>query len=118
MQRFCLTLKLYPDPQLVAEYVERHRRVWPEVLQSQLDAGVTGMEIYELDGNLVMVMDTNDDFTFEKKAAMDRANPKVMEWESEMAKYQVSDPSADASVKWRSMRKIFDLQADGNQQTT
>ena len=107
MQRFCLTLEMYPDPQLIEEYIERHRSVWPEVLQSLRDAGVTGMEIYRLGTRLVMVMDTSDDFTFERKAALDQANPVVMQWEREMAKYQAASPDADASKKWQPMERIF-----------
>ena len=34
------------------------------------------MQIFELDGLLFMIMDTEDDFTFERKAAMDEANPR------------------------------------------
>ena len=57
MQRFCLTLNLYPDPSLMEEYVERHRQVWPEVLQSLRDAGVLDMQIYLHTNQLMMIMD-------------------------------------------------------------
>lgn len=107
MQRFCLTLELYPGDALIAEYIERHNRVWPEVLESLRDAGVLGMEIYRHGARLFMVMETTDDFTFERKAKMDRANPVVMQWEREMAKYQAADPGADASGKWQPMDRIF-----------
>ena len=110
MQRFCLTLELYPDPQLIAEYIERHRHVWPEVLQSLHDAGILAMDIYELAGRLVMVIATTNDFSFERKAAMDQANPVVMQWEREMAKYQVADPETDASARWRRMEPVFHLE--------
>jgi L-rhamnose mutarotase len=111
MQRFCLTLDLRPDPKLIEEYIERHRKVWPEVLESLRDSGVLDMQIYRLDERLFMVMDTSDDFTFERKAKMDQANPMVMRWEREMAKYQDADPGADASRKWQRMEKIFHLGA-------
>ncbi len=111
MQRFCLTLNLYPDQALIAEYIERHRSVWPQVLQSLRDAGVLDMLIYQHGTLLVMVMDTTDDFTVERKAAMDRANPIVMRWEKEMAKYQAADPEADASGRWQRMTGVFNLNA-------
>lgn len=111
MQRFCLTLQMRPDERLMEEYVARHQHVWPEVIAAQRAAGVTGMEIFRLGRQLFMLMETTDDFTFERKAALDRANPKVMEWEREMAMYQAADPNADASGKWAPMQKIFDLAA-------
>jgi len=110
MQRFCLTLKMRPDPVLMEEYVQRHAAVWPEILESIRAAGVTGMQIFRDGYRMVMIMETTDEFTMERKAEMDRANPVVTRWEAEMAKYQQSDPGADASAKWLPMEKIFDLQ--------
>lgn len=112
MQRFSLTLELYPDAKLIAEYVERHRHVWPEVQESLRASGVINMEIYHLGTRLVMIMDTTDDFTFERKAELDRANPVVMQWEREMAKYQSADPAADASGKWQLMDNVFSFAAN------
>lgn len=109
MQRFCLTLNLRPDPALIAEYVERHRAVWPQVLESLRDSGITSMQIYLEGTQLFMIMDTTDDFTLERKGEMDRANPVVMQWEREMAKYQVADADTDASGRWRRMEKVFAL---------
>lgn len=111
MQRFVLTLKMRPDPVLLAEYVQIHKAVWPEVLESIRAAGVTGMQIFRDGYRMVMIMETTDDFTMEKKAAMDRSNPVVMRWEATMAKYQQSDAGADASAKWLPMEMMFDLQA-------
>ena len=46
MPRYCLTLDLQDDPKKIAEYKRLHRKIWPEVRDSILNAGVTGMEIY------------------------------------------------------------------------
>ncbi len=48
-------------------------------------------------------------FSFEKKNAMDNANPKVQEWENLMWKYQQALPVAKPGEKWVLMNKIFDL---------
>lgn len=112
MQRFVLTLKMRPDPDLLEEYLQIHKAVWPEILESIRAAGVTGMQIFRDGFRMVMIMETTDDFTMERKAAMDRANPVVMRWEAAMAKYQQSDAGADASAKWLPMDMIFDLQAN------
>lgn len=111
MQRFCLTLAMYPDPELIAEYKERHRHVWPEVLQSLRDAGVLDMQIYLQESRLTMVLETTDEFTLERKGEMDRANPVVMQWEREMAKFQAVDPATDASARWQRLDCVFSLPA-------
>jgi len=110
MKRFCLTLGLRADPVLQAEYIDYHRQVWPEILESIRAAGVLGMQICERDGRLFMIMDTDDDFTFERKAQMDAANPRVQQWESLMARFQDVSATDDAAAKWKPMQKIFQLQ--------
>jgi L-rhamnose mutarotase len=97
------------DPVLIAEYEERHRAIWPEIRVSIVDSGITGMEIYRLENRLFMIMETGPDFSFEKKAAMDAANPAVQRWEELMWKYQVAIPGGRPGEKWRLMDKIFSL---------
>jgi L-rhamnose mutarotase len=54
-------------------------------------------------------METDDSFSFERKAAMDNANPKVQEWEQLMWKFQQPMPWAKKGEKWILMDKIFQL---------
>jgi L-rhamnose mutarotase len=58
-----------------------------------------------------MVIETDDQFTFEKKAALDKENQKVQEWENEMLKFQQLIPGTESSGKWVVMNKIFCLTA-------
>ncbi|MCB0556669.1 MAG: L-rhamnose mutarotase [Phaeodactylibacter sp.] len=109
MKRYCLALDLRNDPQLIAEYEACHRKVWPEILDSIRNSGITNMEIYRLGSRLFMIMETADDFSFEKKAAMDAANPRVQEWEALMWRFQQALPGAKPGEKWMLMEKIFEL---------
>lgn len=109
MQRFCLALDLKNDPALIAEYEAHHRAVWPEILDSIRAAGVGQLEIYRIENRLFMILDANDDFSFEKKAALDAANPKVRAWETLMWKYQQALPTAKPGEKWALMERIFEL---------
>lgn len=109
MKRFCFALDLINDEKLVAEYEAYHRRVWPEIIQSILGSGIIQMEIYRTGNRLFMIMDTEDGFSFDKKAAMDAANPKVQQWEQLMWKYQAGLPWAKKGEKWVLMDKIFSL---------
>jgi len=73
--RYCLALDLKKDATLIAEYEQWHREVWPEIMNSIVEAGITNMEIYRLEDRLFMIMETGPEFSFGRKAAMDAANP-------------------------------------------
>jgi L-rhamnose mutarotase len=108
-RRYCLTLDLQDDPQLIAEYKKHHEKVWPEILKSIKDSGIEDMQIYLLGTRMFMIMDVNDGFSFEAKGAADRANPKVAEWEKLMWKFQKPLPQAKPGEKWLLMERVFKL---------
>ena len=110
-RRFCFGLDLVDNPELIEEYKQWHApgSVWPEVLQSLRDAGVEDMEIYLTGNRLYMVMEVNDEFSVERKAQMDTANPKVQEWEELMWKFQQALPWAQPGDKWTPMERVFVL---------
>lgn len=109
--RYCFALDLKEDPALIAEYERWHAPdgVWPEVLESIQSAGIEALEIYRTGNRLFMIMEVNEDFSFEKKAAADAANPQVQEWEALMWKFQQALPWAKEGEKWVLMKKIFEL---------
>jgi L-rhamnose mutarotase len=113
-KRFCLTLDLKDDPQLIAEYKRYHEKIWPEITKSIKDAGIVDMEIYLLGTRMFMVMEVNDQFSFEAKAKADKENPKVREWEELMWKFQKALPNAKPGEKWMMMEKIFQLEQEGH----
>ena len=109
MRKYCLTLELKNDPQLIQQYEEHHRKVWPEIIASIKEAGILRMEIYRLGTRLCMMMEVTDDFSFEKKAEADRNNKKVQQWEELMWTYQQPLAEAASGEKWMLMNKIFEL---------
>ena len=109
MPRHCLTLGLRPDPALIADYIESHRHVPAPIQQSLRDAGILAMEIYEHNAQLFMVIDTTEDFTFARKAEMDRNNPAVLAWEQQMARFQNVSASADPVTRWQPTRRVFKM---------
>ena len=112
MSRYCFALDLKWDADLIAEYEAYHKAVWPEIAHSITSAGIEKLEIYRIENRLFMIMETSENFSFEKKAAMDAANPKVQEWENLMWEYQQGLPFAKEGEKWILMNKIFELAAD------
>jgi L-rhamnose mutarotase len=111
MKRYCLTLDLIDDPDLIREYERYHVEVWPEITASIMEAGILQLEIYRFLNRLFMIMEVNETFSFEKKATIDADNDRVQEWEILMWKYQQALPGAKPGEKWMLMDKIFELRA-------
>lgn len=109
MKRYCQTLELYNDEELIKAYVAEHAHVWDEVKAGIREVGIIDMQIY-IDGNrLFMIMDTTDDFDMERDYARLATLPRQAEWEAHMAKYQKAAPGATSQEKWKLMDRIFKL---------
>ena len=109
IRKYYLALDLKNDAELIATYKEYHKDVWPEIKESIKSSGIEELEIYHVGTRLFMIMSVNNEFSFEKKAAMDAANPKVQAWEELMWKYQEALPFAAHGEKWMLMDRIFKL---------
>ncbi|WP_285059780.1 L-rhamnose mutarotase [Pedobacter ginsengisoli] len=111
MKKYCLALDLKDDPELIAEYEHWHKAEngWPEIRESITSSGITNMQIYRTGNRLVMIMETNDDFSFERQAKLIALNTKVQAWEKLMWDYQQPLPWAKAGEKWLPMDQIFQL---------
>jgi len=108
-RRFCLALDLKDDPTLITDYKRHHEKIWPEIAESIRDSGIVDLEIYLLGTRLFMIMEVNESFSFEAKAAADRSNPKVQQWEDLMWRFQQPLPQAAPGEKWMLMERIFRL---------
>ena len=109
MDRYCFTLDLKDDQKAIATYKSYHRSVWPEVKDALKEAGVLNLEIYLLSNRLFMIMEVDDDFSFEAKNKADQANTKVQEWEKLMWNFQQALPGSKPGEKWIMMDQIFEL---------
>ncbi len=108
-QKYCLACDLIDDPKLMAEYKDYHKQVWPEIIKSIKDAGITLLDIYCVGNRMFMIIEADENFSFDKKAAMDGDNAKVQEWETLMWKFQQALPWAKPGEKWMLMEKLFEL---------
>lgn len=111
VKRYCRTLDLRDDPELIAEYRRRHeqKHIWPEVLAGIREVGILEMEIYILGTRLFMIVETPPDFDW--NAAMERLAtlPRQQEWEDYMAVFQSAAPGSTSAEKWRPMERMFHL---------
>jgi L-rhamnose mutarotase len=83
--------------------------VWPEVRESFYRAGIIDVELYRTGNRLFMILDTNEDFSFEKKRRIDRDDPTVQKWETLMGTYQQPLPWAERGEKWVLMKRLYKL---------
>ena len=110
-KRYCQTLDLKDDPELISEYRKRHteHEAWPEILQGIRSVGILEMEIYILDNRLFMIVETPVDFDWDEAFARLATLPRQEEWETYMSIFQVARPGATSAEKWRMMERIFHL---------
>ncbi len=109
-KRYCLTLDLQDDPQLIAEYRRYHEKIPTEITTSIKDTGIEDLEIYLLGTRMFMIMETSEKFSFAAKAKANSENPAVQAWEELMWRFQKPLSEARAGEKWLLMEKIFKLE--------
>ena len=109
MKRYCQTLDLRDDPQLIDQYIEAHAHVWPEIQAGIREVGILDMQIWRLGNRLFMIMDTVDDFDFVADNARLAKLPRQAEWEAYVAQFQGCAPDAPSTDKWQLMERIFKL---------
>ncbi|MDD4142862.1 MAG: L-rhamnose mutarotase [Bacteroidales bacterium] len=109
MKRYCQTLKLRNNKELISQYVKEHASVWPEIKAGIREVGILDMQIYIHDNILFMIAGTVDDFDWEKDNARLATLPRQAEWEAYMSKFQQAESGATSAEKWQMMEKIFSL---------
>ncbi|MDT0675869.1 L-rhamnose mutarotase [Autumnicola musiva] len=100
-------LDLKDNPHLIAEYLEHHKNVWPEVLETFELKGIEEMEVYHVYDRLVMVININENYDGSDKNLTEKAIAITDEWEKLMWKYQKAVPEAKKGQKWVEMKPIF-----------
>ena len=110
-KRFCKTLTLRDDPELMEEYKKVHAKgaAWPEITQGMRDVGILDMEIYLTGTRLFMIMDTIPDFNHDKAMTELATKPRQSEWEAHVSKFQRASADASAEEKWQLTERIYKL---------
>ncbi len=107
MKRYCQTLTLVDNQEMIEKYIEAHAHVWPEIVQGQREVGIVDMQIYRKDRSLFMIMDTKDDFDFQRDMARLATLPRQAEWEAYVSQFQGCSANARSDEKWQLMERIF-----------
>lgn len=109
MKRYCYTLDLKENESLKKEYINHHKKVWPEILKSMKSSGILNIEIYNINYRLFMLIETENKFDEKKKQKMDSENPIVQKWETKMWEYQKKVKGSNKGEKWVKLNRIFNL---------
>lgn len=111
VKRYCQTLQLKDDPELIAEYRRRHSEgvAWKEIREGIREVGILEMEIYILGTTLFMIVETPLDFDWDSAMAKLATLPRQAEWEDYMAELQDAQPGATSDQKWKLMERMFYL---------
>lgn len=107
MKRYCQTLTLVDNPEMIAKYIEAHAHVWPEIIEGQRQVGILDMQIFRRERTLFMIMDTVDDFDFQRDMALLATLPRQSEWEAYVSQFQGCAANARSDEKWQLMERIF-----------
>lgn len=110
-KRYCQTLDLRDNPELIAEYRRRHSKenVWAEILEGIRSVGILEMEIYILGTRLFMIVETPEDFNWDEAMTRLATLPRQEEWENYMAEFQQAEKGASSDEKWQMMERMFHL---------
>jgi L-rhamnose mutarotase len=110
-KRYCKTLLLEDDPELIEEYKKVHARgaAWPEITQGMIEVGILDMEIYIAGTRLFMIMDTVPDFDHDRAMVELASKPRQSEWEAYVSKFQRTSAGASADEKWQIIERIYKL---------
>lgn len=111
-KRYCKTLSLENDPELIKEYRKVHTpgNTWPEITRGMIDVGILDMEIYLMGNRLFMIMDTIPEFDHERDMAELATKPRQSEWEAFVSRFQRTSSEATADEKWQLMERIYKLE--------
>lgn len=106
MARVCFQLQVVPE--LIEEYVERHKAVWPKMLRAIEASGRRNYSLFlRPDGLLIGYYEVDDDEAAQRSLA---ENPDTAEWETEAAEYFVALPGERPDQGAPRLVEVFNLE--------
>jgi L-rhamnose mutarotase len=105
MVRYCLLLRVRPE--LLDEYREQHRAVWPDMLHALRDTGWRNYSIFARpDGLIVGYLEADDLAAAQRAMAGTAVNAR---WQAEMSKYFVGLDGRGPDESFELLEEIFNL---------
>jgi L-rhamnose mutarotase len=106
MERVCFVLEVRPEK--LNEYEERHRAVWPEMLQALRETGWTNYSLFlRPDGLLIGYLETPD---FEKAKQGMEGREVNARWQREMSEFFVNPDILSSGPGPEILKEVFHLE--------
>jgi len=103
--RYCFRLQVRPDR--IEAYVDRHRAVWPDMLEALRDAGWRNYSLFlDEDGLLVGYVEADDLTAAQAAMARTEVNGR---WQSQMAEFFTGTDGRPPDEGFRLLTEIFHL---------
>lgn len=108
-KRYCLTLDLKNNPELIEQYLNYHKpeNGWKEINEGIKKSGIVVMDIYHVDNRLFMIcempLDTDFDKAWQKMGTYERQT----EWGELMSNYQQALPGHE--LEWVKMNRVYQI---------
>jgi L-rhamnose mutarotase len=105
MKRVCFLLQVKPER--LADYKERHKQVWPDMLQALRETGWHNYSLFlRADGLLVGYLETRDFAAAKAAMATREVNAR---WQSEMAPFFVDEHGRAPDSQMSTLEEVFHL---------
>lgn len=107
MNRICFVLQVRPEK--IAEYKDRHRAVWPEMMQALSETGWNNYSLFlRPDGLLVGYLETED---FERARSEMKKRAINDRWQTEMSGFFMIPPGVAPDSAMTPLEQVFHLDA-------
>jgi L-rhamnose mutarotase len=105
MKRICFVLQVKRE--LLAEYKERHRSVWPEMISALRETGWNNYSLFlRADGLLVGYLETED---FERARASMASREVNERWQREMSRFFVQPQGLLPDQAMAPLEEVFHI---------
>ena len=94
-------------PERLEEYKERHKNVWPEMLEALRETGWNNYSLFlRADGLLVGYVETDD---FERSRSEMAKREVNARWQREMASFFMNPPGVNPDAAMARLEEVFHL---------
>jgi L-rhamnose mutarotase len=109
-KRFCQFLKLNPETLEQYRYWHDSRNIWREIPEGIRKAGILNMEIYLIQDQAFMIVETPLDFDWDEAFGRLAGFERQAEWEDFVSEFQEAGAGKRSEEKWQLTERIFSLQ--------
>ncbi|KGI59988.1 hypothetical protein HMPREF3034_01977 [Prevotella sp. DNF00663] len=111
VKRYCQTMDLRDNPELIKCYREAHDR---EHFRQQIEdgikqVGILEMELYIVGTRVFMIVETPVDFDWDDAMARLATLPGQQDWEDYVSQFQQCATGSTSDEKWKMMERMFYL---------